>query len=214
MNTFQVSQRALLAAYTHAAVKDVRYYLNGVCIDTRAGRIIATDGHRIFICAGPKCDAGAQYILPASLLDRLKKVKSKHEFILEVSTDGNAVSVCIGPDTLKDDLIDGTFPNYERIIPHTFSGETSQFNLGYLSDAADALALYYGLKKHVQGFAGMVHNGTGPALVHMIEAESGLEPTAFVLVMPMRGNFSLRADLAAFVANSQPAPAAAEQVAA
>lgn len=44
-----VSLAALRAARTHAADKDIRYYLNGIFLDTVAGKVVATDGHRLFI---------------------------------------------------------------------------------------------------------------------------------------------------------------------
>lgn len=217
MFTFEVSQRAILAAYTHAGVKDVRYYLNGVCIDTRAGRMVATDGSRMFVCAGPKTEPGAQYILPARLLDRIKKIKSKSDVILTVKIDGMAVTVADSPlpcaDTFTDSLIDARYPDYARVIPATFSGEPGQFNLQFLADAASALALYYGTKKAYAGFVGTIHNGTGPALVHAAERTKDGHTDAFAIVMPARGDFSIGPELAAFIANNQTVPEAAENAA-
>jgi hypothetical protein len=44
-----VSLATIRAARTHAADKDIRYYLNGIFLDTVAGKIVSTDGHRLFI---------------------------------------------------------------------------------------------------------------------------------------------------------------------
>jgi len=48
MYTLTVSLATLRAARTHTAEKDVRYYLQGVYLDTAAGKVVATDGHRLF----------------------------------------------------------------------------------------------------------------------------------------------------------------------
>lgn len=48
-----VSLATLRAARTHAADKDVRYWLNGIFLDTVAGKVVSTDGHRLFIARAP-----------------------------------------------------------------------------------------------------------------------------------------------------------------
>lgn len=48
-----VSLSTLRAARTHAADGDVRYYLNGVYLDTSRGKVVATDGHRLILIAAP-----------------------------------------------------------------------------------------------------------------------------------------------------------------
>ena len=48
-----VSLATLRAARTHAAESDVRYYLNGVFLDTARGKVVATDGHRMLVVSAP-----------------------------------------------------------------------------------------------------------------------------------------------------------------
>lgn len=47
--TMTVSLATLRAARTHAATSDIRYYLNGIYLDTVAGKVVSTDGHRMFV---------------------------------------------------------------------------------------------------------------------------------------------------------------------
>jgi DNA polymerase III subunit beta len=106
--------------------EETRYYLNGIFLHTamqgeRATlRAVATDGHRLALLdlELPSGAAG----MPGVIIPR-KTVHELHRLI-EASNDGVTVSVSptkirfeIGTVTLTSKLIDGTFPDYNRVIP-------------------------------------------------------------------------------------------------
>jgi hypothetical protein len=72
----------------------------------------------------------------------------------------------------------GKFPDYERIIPMTPSGEVAQFNALYLADCAKAADLLG--RTRIKGYVTVAHNGTSAALVDLGEH-------AFAVLMPCRG---------------------------
>jgi hypothetical protein len=53
MYTLTVSLSTLRAARTHSADGDIRSYLNGVYLDVTAGKVVATDGHRMLVVSAP-----------------------------------------------------------------------------------------------------------------------------------------------------------------
>ena len=106
--------------------EETRYYLNGIFLHTadQGGkptlRAVATDGHRLaqLDLEQPKGAAG----MPGVIIPR-KTVHELHRLI-EASTDAVTISVSptkirfeIGTVTLTSKLIDGTFPDYNRVIP-------------------------------------------------------------------------------------------------
>lgn len=181
---YELPVRALAAALTHAGVKDVRYYLNGVYLDFPKGRIVATDGHRMFVGQIPKAEA-EPVIVERDSADRIVKQAKKS------LRDGWAIIVSVDEDntvrlhdvnsgaTFSAKAIDGKFPDYERVIPTKPDGTVGQYNLGYLADTRKALALYQG-RDVDRTFPHIAHNGLGPCLVTDDSA------TALCVVMPVR----------------------------
>jgi DNA polymerase-3 subunit beta len=125
--TLQVPQkdfrRLLEKTYFSMAQQDVRYYLNGLLLETSAKslRSVATDGHRLALCdvslpAGAK--AGQQVIVPRKGVLELQRILGNDEQILEVSIGSNHLRLQIGDIRFTSKLIDGRFPEYGRVIPN------------------------------------------------------------------------------------------------
>lgn len=114
----QIDKKQLKAALLFAAVKDVRYYLNGVYFDKR-GYIVATDGHRAIAIETP-LDIAESFIAPSGLIEKALKVSDKgNEFIeleVEFSTGYNSQAT-IKMDGIKDFGIDGKYPDWQAVIP-------------------------------------------------------------------------------------------------
>jgi DNA polymerase-3 subunit beta len=110
---------------THFAMahQDVRYYLNGLLLELRGGRVraVATDGHRLALCDAALEVEGAardiQVILPRKAVMELGRLleASDEPVTLEVSNSHLRVMLPNGSFTTK--LIDGRFPDYERVMP-------------------------------------------------------------------------------------------------
>jgi DNA polymerase-3 subunit beta len=104
------------------ANQDVRYYLNGMLFDFRAGRLrtVATDGHRLAVCdydGSVSVSQDRQLIVPR---------KGVMELVRMLADDGGEVSLALGRNHVRlvkdgtkftSKLIDGRFPDYEAVIP-------------------------------------------------------------------------------------------------
>ncbi|WP_227817360.1 DNA polymerase III subunit beta [Nitrogeniibacter aestuarii] len=122
---FTVQQGAFkkqLALVQYAmAQQDIRYYLNGLLtvIDGNVLRMVATDGHRLAYAESavdgnhPRTDV----ILPRKTVLELARQLADSEEPLEVIIAGNQIVFRFGPIELISKLIDGKFPDYERVIP-------------------------------------------------------------------------------------------------
>lgn len=201
MTTVTIASNTLKAALTHAGDKDIRYYLNGVLVDTLAGRIVATDGNRMFVASGPKVDGGQQYILPRSLVATVCKAVGKKGADLTVTFAGSgetATATISLPDGRQfgETLIDGRFPDYARVIPTAISGEPGQYDTRYLEDAANALVIH-GACASAQGVRVAYNGGSNACVVY---APGCTENLAFCVVMPIRADGDkIGPDLAAFM---------------
>ena len=123
--TFTVSQRAfrqLIGKTQYAmATQDVRYYLNGMMllVDGKELTSVATDGHRLaFARMEIEGDLPRQeMILPRKTVLELNRLLSDSEEPLNVSMTSNQICFSFGSVVLVSKLIDGKFPDFERVIP-------------------------------------------------------------------------------------------------
>ncbi len=193
--TIQINKTKLAAAAIFAAKKDIRYYLNGVCLEigNNGARLVATDGHAMIIInlLGPvtsgteTLEKPIQVILSNDDIKRFKPVKSRNAFANEITvtvepkqSDGKQyIKVYDNGATFSFPAIDGHFPDYRRVFPRTISGEAAQYNPNFLVKAHDA-ALMLGYKNPCVNVG---HNGPKAALVDI----GAMDEVAIVL-MPMR----------------------------
>ena len=107
---------------THFAMaqQDVRYYLNGMLVELREGHIraVATDGHRLAMCeAETKTGDTIQVIVPRKGVLELHRMLGNAEGNATVAFGTNHLRVTLGNARLTTKLIDGRFPDYERVLP-------------------------------------------------------------------------------------------------
>ncbi|MCK0507475.1 DNA polymerase III subunit beta [Aromatoleum anaerobium] len=122
---FSVSQKSFkrqLAQVAYAmAQQDIRYYLNGLLLIASGSelRMVATDGHRLAFASNPLAAdvPHTEVILPRKTVMELARQLADSEDPLEVILAGNQVVFRFGPIELVSKLIDGKFPDYERVIP-------------------------------------------------------------------------------------------------
>ena len=104
------------------AQQDVRYYLNGLLLETEGStlRAVATDGHRLALCevslAEPAQGGGGQVIVPRKAVLELQRILGT-EGAIELAVGTNHVRAQIGDIRFTSKLIDGRFPEYGRVIP-------------------------------------------------------------------------------------------------
>lgn len=108
------------------STEETRYYLNGIFLHTvEAGgdlrfRAVATDGHRLAQAetVAPSGSEGMPgIIVPRKTVGEIQKLIEDPEASISVELSDAKIRVTIGDVVLTSKLIDGTFPDYGRVIP-------------------------------------------------------------------------------------------------
>ena len=105
------------------AAQDVRYYLNGLLllVDGSELRAVATDGHRLAYASMPLGENVSlprqELILPRKTVLELNRLLADNEELLHIEMTSNQIRFQFGSISLISKLIDGKFPDYERVIP-------------------------------------------------------------------------------------------------
>jgi DNA polymerase-3 subunit beta len=121
LNLAQADLRRLLdKTHFSMAQQDVRYYLNGMLLETDAKmlRTVATDGHRLALCEIdlPSKATGQQVIVPRKGVLELQRLLGT-EGDVQITIGSNHIRANIGDVRFTSKLIDGRFPEYSRVIP-------------------------------------------------------------------------------------------------
>ena len=107
------------------AAQDVRYYLNGLLllVDGNELRAVATDGHRLAYASmpleGEATSPRQELILPRKTVLELSRLLADNDEPLQIELAANQIRFKFGQISLVSKLIDGKFPDYERVIPAT-----------------------------------------------------------------------------------------------
>ncbi|OIQ06486.1 MAG: DNA polymerase III subunit beta [Rhodobacteraceae bacterium CG2_30_10_405] len=121
------------------STEETRYYLNGVYFHVATGeggqvlRAVATDGHRLARIDATLPDGAADMpgvIVPRKTVGELRKLLEDDEAQIAVSVSETKVRFATPAITLTSKVIDGTFPDYTRVIP---TGNTKRLEV----DAAE-----------------------------------------------------------------------------
>jgi DNA polymerase-3 subunit beta len=103
------------------AQQDIRYYLNGMLLVIDAGSLqaVATDGHRLSWAslAVPGEYTRQEVILPRKTVLELSKLLEDVEDPLSIDILSNQVRFRFGNVELVSKVVDGKFPDYNRVIP-------------------------------------------------------------------------------------------------
>ncbi len=108
------------------STEETRYYLNGIYlhaidVEGRPGlRAVATDGHRLarVDTAAPQGALGMPgVIVPRKAVAEIQKLLEDGESEVQVELSGSKIRVATAAVVLTSKLIDGTFPDYQRVIP-------------------------------------------------------------------------------------------------
>ncbi|MEM7695715.1 MAG: DNA polymerase III subunit beta [Pseudomonadota bacterium] len=108
------------------STEETRYYLNGIYVhaaETDDGprlRAVATDGHRL-AQAQIEAPAGSEgmpgVIIPRKTVGELQRLVDDPDTMLKVELSDTKIRVSFAGVVLTSKLIDGTFPDYDRVIP-------------------------------------------------------------------------------------------------
>ena len=104
------------------AQQDVRYFLNGMLLELAPAHIrsVATDGHRLAMCTltpGPGAGPERQVIVPRKGVLELARLIADGDDPVALSLGTHHLSAKVGGFSFTTKLIDGRFPDYEKVVP-------------------------------------------------------------------------------------------------
>ena len=126
--TESVLKRLIEKTHFAMAQQDVRYYLNGMLLEILGGKIktVATDGHRLALSEAD-CDLESsidvQVIIPRKAILELSRLLSDSEERVDVDISSNHIRLSMGDTVFTSKLIDGKFPDYQRVVPSNCTKE-------------------------------------------------------------------------------------------
>jgi DNA polymerase-3 subunit beta len=126
--TLPASELRTLIDRTRFAIstEETRYYLNGIYLhatktdEVPVIRAVATDGHRLarVELLLPEGAAGMPgVIIPRKTVIELRKLVEEGENEVQIALSETKIRFIVGQAALTSKLIDGTFPDYDRVIP-------------------------------------------------------------------------------------------------
>jgi len=130
------------------STEETRYYLNGIYLHATQSngvkvlRAVATDGHRLARVEMP-LPAGADnipgVILPRKTVLEVRKLLDETQATISVSLSETRVRFAVDDVVLTSKLIDGTFPDYERVIPSN-NDKVLEIDCKTFAEAVDRVA--------------------------------------------------------------------------
>jgi len=114
--------KRLLALVQYAmAQQDIRYYLNGLLLSLREDAlvVVATDGHRLAFATHAMSvgTAKVDVILPRKAILELTKLLADSDDPVTLRVSDNQASFAFGRVSFVTKLVDGKFPDYQKVIP-------------------------------------------------------------------------------------------------
>ena len=141
MKTIELRKDHLAALLLTAGDRDIRYYLNGVCLDVLAGysRLVSTNGHILAVAHVPHTfmldGLPSQYIIPRDVIEHFKPKKGAETRVLLTILDAEhgIMSDQSSGLSMSFYFVQGKFPAYTKVIPRKVSGLSGQFKPGYVA---------------------------------------------------------------------------------
>ncbi|WP_448581986.1 DNA polymerase III subunit beta [Thermaurantiacus sp.] len=108
------------------STEETRYYLNGIFLHAPAGqnprvlRAVATDGHRLARFELPLPEGAADMpdvIVPRKCIAEVRKLLDERDDSVSIALAATKIRFSIGAAVLTSKLIEGSFPDYSRVIP-------------------------------------------------------------------------------------------------
>lgn len=132
------------------STEETRYYLNGLYVHAKKEgassvlRVVATDGHRLACVESPLpqgADDLSGVIIPRKTISEIRKlIDDNNVENVNIGLSENKVRFSFKDITLTSKLIDGTYPDYERVIP-TDNDKNLELNVKELSSAVDRVSV-------------------------------------------------------------------------
>lgn len=195
-----INRAALKAVSRFAAKQDIRYYLQGVLVESSPTetRIVGCDGHTLAIHRSQHTGENeGQWtgIVPLPTVLALLKMKATHKtlrdapIILSVQESGEIRADWID-QSINFRTIDGKFPEYQRVIPAKLDGTKAWYQPEYLQRIADAS------KDMGESFT-FGFNGNSASLAYIGQS-------MLAVIMPMRLELTIGTERAEWARNAIP----------
>ncbi len=114
-------KRLIDSTHFSMAQQDVRYYLNGMSLETEDNiiRTVATDGHRLALCRLQYNDAlpGRQVIIPRKGVLEISRLIGEDDKMIKIQLGANHLRLFSSEFIFTSKLVDGRFPDYRRVLP-------------------------------------------------------------------------------------------------
>lgn len=138
---FSVPQKALKDLLKQVAfsmaVHDIRYYLNGILFVAEGSQLslVATDGHRLaFASATLDMEVPKQeVILPRKTVIELQRLLSDADGAIEMQFASNQAKFLFGGMEFVTKLVEGKFPDYNRVIPRNHKNHITLGRAAFLA---------------------------------------------------------------------------------
>ena len=178
-----INLRALKACALVASTETSRYYLQGVSLEMAPTHniMVATNGYVLIAAkrasAGNTVQAAPEgtppVIIPSTMIAQIKLTRRCGD-TGELTIEKDRLTLEYDAGTLVGKAIDGTFPDWRRVVPTSVSGKVGHYNPAYLALLGKAYALLTDSDCKVLPIG---HNGDACALV-------GLGEDAIGAIMP------------------------------
>lgn len=188
------------------STEETRYYLNGVYMHAKNNgatsvlRIVATDGHRL-ACVESPLPQGAEnlngVIIPRKTIGEIRKLLDDTSVEnVTVSMSDNKVRFTLDEVTLTSKLIDGTYPDYERVIP-TDNDKSLEMSVKALATAVDRVSVVAERTRAIKMITGANHVSITTSSPELGSAQEEIEATYAGETLEIGYNFRYLLDILA-----------------
>lgn len=170
MTVIHINRDHFRAALHTAGDRDIRYYLNGVCVQASATetRVIGTDGaclsvFRMDATGSNDVEGLVSITVPREVVSNIKKGSGK----LTLKRFAGDAKWCLTDDIRAQffDPVEGMFPDYTRVMPRETSGESAQYDAELIAQFRKISVILAGA--HAGALMYIKQNGQGAAFVGM-----------------------------------------------
>ena len=163
------------------STEETRYYLNGMYLHTLTEdgsnylRAVATDGHRLALAEMPAPEGamgGAGVIIPRKTIDQARRLLDDGTGYVDITVSPAKIRFQLGNASLTSKIIDGSFPDYGRVIPKG-NDKVMTVDTGVLAKAVDRVSTISAEKSRSVKMA--IESGRLTLSVRNIEAGAATE---------------------------------------